>query len=97
MQENKMPQRRIIVSLVCSFILCFPISGFIYGFFACKDCGWSVLGRLFIGLVGTFEATICLGHDFETGDRITAIYVLDVVVFVLLNLLFYRFNKRKME
>ena len=97
MQENKVPQKKIILSLILSFLFCFPISGFIWGFCSCSDCGFNILGRFFMGLVGIVTATLAFGHDVETGTTITSIYILDLVVFILLNLIFYKVNKRRLN
>ena len=97
MQENKLPREIIIKSLVYSLVICFPISGFIWGFFGCTDCGYNLLWRLFFGIVGIVTATLALGHDFERWKPITAIYILDIIVFIISFFIFYIYNKRKLK
>jgi hypothetical protein len=92
-------RKRFFTSAFFAVVLSFPITGFIYGYNACKDCGNSILGRFFIGFVEAFLTTITLGNpvDNEGGSVATNLRWYVLFVFILLTLLFYfRFlNRRK--
>lgn len=46
-----MKTRRILILLVISLAVAGPAGGFIFGVLNCDDCGWNMLGRLFVGCV----------------------------------------------
>ena len=46
-----MSPKRLLILLAISIALAGPAGGFIFGFMNCSDCGWNVLGRLFIGCI----------------------------------------------
>lgn len=77
-------------------ILCLPVTGFIHGFIACEDCGrgfGGFLGRLFIGLVQSFNTVITFGKPWKTEAGISYIDLRLWVLFtfVLISSLIYFF------
>ena len=40
---------QIIVAVI--LLLSLPAGGFVFGFLTCSDCGWNIIGRIFIGFV----------------------------------------------
>lgn len=82
------------IPLALSAILCLPVTGFIYGFFACTGCGSGIsglLGRVFIGIIAVFNTVFTLGapYDNEGGTSSTNIRPYVLLTFVLLFLLFF--------
>jgi hypothetical protein len=53
--------KRHIVVLAVGFIAAIPAGGFLFGFVTCPDCGWNLLGRVFIGCVMAFLTTATMG------------------------------------
>jgi hypothetical protein len=80
----------ILISMVIGTVVALPLGGFIFGFVICEDCGDSILGRIFIGLIMSFFTTMFLGYPprneggvgapFNVWPYITPIWV---VVFVI--------------
>ena len=84
----------VISSVILALIFSFPVTGFIYGFFACKDYGngpSGVMGRLFIGLVEALLTTITLGAPWENegGSTSTSLQLYVFITFLILAVIFY--------
>jgi hypothetical protein len=58
----KMKLLRPFLFALFSFAIAVPVSGFICGFVNCQDCGWNVVGRIFIGFV---FAAMTVGGGFS--------------------------------
>lgn len=56
--------------IVLSFVLAIPVGGFVFGFYMCKDCGWNVLGRAFIGCVMAWLTTVTFGYPPKNGGGV---------------------------
>lgn len=93
-------KKDIKISALLGFLLCLPVSGFIYGFIKCSDCGngvSSILGRTFIGLVHIFLNIVTLGkpYDTEGGTSSTNIRIYVFITFVMLTTLIYLIKSYK--
>ena len=105
MKGKNFKKQNLLMSSLIGLLLSLPITGFVYGFFACKDCGDGFSGflwRIFIGIVETFLTIITLGKpwDNEGGNSSTnlRLYVLltAIVIAVIVYLIRDRANRKKM-
>ena len=81
----------VIVALIFSLIL----TGFIYGVFACSDCGGGIEGlleRLWIGIVHVILTVITLGRPWsnEGGTSRVNLQPYVLIVFVVVTYFMYR-------
>jgi hypothetical protein len=92
----------LILSGILGLVFSFPVTGFIYGVFACKDCGngaSGIIGRAFIGLVEAVLTTITFGApwDNEGGSTSTNLRVYVLITFLILSILFYLKQRAKQK
>lgn len=85
----------LTISVIVALILSLILTGFIYGVFACSDCGVGIEGlleRLWIGIVHVILTVITLGKPWSNEGGTSSVnlqpYVL--VVFVVVMYLMYR-------
>ena len=105
MKEQKIQnskKKSIIISLLAGLMLSFPLTGFVYGLFACSDCGNGVsgiAGRIFIGFVEAVLTTITLGApwDNEGGTTSTNLKLYVLITFVIVFFCFYLVKIRKKD
>jgi len=89
-----MTKKRILISsCVRSLALSFPLVGFVYGFFNCKDCGdgiSGVIGRLFIACVEAVLTTVSFGTPWknEGGTSSTNLRWYVFATFLILTIIF---------
>lgn len=92
---------RIIVAIVVALVACLPVTGFVYGVVACKDCGGSILsqtvGRLFIGLVGAVLTSITFGKPWtdEGGNASVNLRAYVALAFLCIAAALYFLRKEK--
>jgi hypothetical protein len=89
----------LITSVAGGLIASLLITGFIYGFIACFDCGWSLEGMLWrswIGIMNTFLTVITLGKPWtnEGGSSSVNLQPYVLLVCVLISYLIYRRMQR---
>jgi len=94
-----MNKSKVFASTLFGLILCLPITGFIHGFIACRDCGngfGGFLGRLFIGLVQSFNTVITMGKPWQTeaGINFIDLRLWVLLTFVLLAMSIYALTTR---
>lgn len=97
--------RRSLITILILFAASFPVTGFIYGIFACTDCGGGArgaIGRTFIGFVEAILTTITLGAPWnnEAGNSSTNLrfYVLiTFICFLSLSLISRLVRKRRQK
>lgn len=106
MKEKSFRKQNFVISSVIGLLLSLPVTGFIYGFFACKDCGdgfSGFLGRIFIGIVEIFLTIFTLGKpwDNEGGTSSTNLRLYVLLTALVISILVYfirsRLNKRKVR
>ncbi|MGB3149697.1 MAG: hypothetical protein WBB27_03455 [Maribacter sp.] len=106
--KNIRSNKKILkTSLITGAIACLPITGFIYGFIICSDCGnglQSVAGRSFLGVIYSFFSLISLGKPWTNGGAVMTStdlrpYVLLTLIIVatLTYILLLERNRKKME
>ncbi len=85
----------LLIAVTVGLIASLFGTGFVYGFFACSDCGWGVggmLGRVWIGIVHAFLTIISFGKPWTNEGGTTSVnlqpYVL--LVFIFMAYLIYR-------
>jgi hypothetical protein len=88
-------KRNIITSLIISTILTLPLTGFLGGAIMCSDCGANVGSRIFLGIIWSFISVIGLGKVLADSPEIFDLRLWALLVFVLLFLALYYWNKRK--
>jgi len=89
-----------MTAALLGLITSFPLTGFIYGFFACENCGngpLGVFGKIFIGLVEGVLTTITFGAPWknEGGGSSTNLRLYVLIAFLVLTILFYMKQKSK--
>lgn len=106
MKEKKFRKQNLVIPSLIGLLLSLPVTGFIYGFFACTDCGdgfsgfW---GRIFIGIVETFLTIFTLGKPWNneggTSSTNLRLYVLltAIVISILVFFIRTRLDKRKLS
>ncbi|MFQ6599564.1 hypothetical protein [Flavobacterium sp. C3NV] len=97
MEKKITDKRNLFTSAIIGVLLSFPVTGFIYGFSICKDCGEGIsgiFGRILIGFVEAILTTITLGAPWDNEGGTTSInlrfYVFLVALFFTLMLFFIR-------
>jgi hypothetical protein len=101
MMLSKKDKIRTIISLLVGLILCLPLTGFIYGVFACKDCTRGLLsqtiGRVFIGFVEAVLTTLTLGKPWadEAGHPGNNLRPYVIAVWLLIALVTYFMRRKK--
>mgnify|MGYP003627693973 CR=1 FL=1 len=66
-------KNRLKTSFIIGAIACLPVTGFIYGFIICSDCGnglQSVPGRSFLGIIYSFFTLITIGKPWTNGGAV---------------------------
>ena len=96
----KVDKNKLMTSFFVGTISCLPISGFIYGFFACSDCGSGlsgISGRVFIGILHIFLNIITLGapYDNEGGTSSTNIRHFVILTLILITIISYLISVNK--
>jgi hypothetical protein len=99
MKKKINKKQNLIISSGIGLLFSFPVTGFVYGFLVCKDCGEGIsgiLGRIFIGLVELILTTITLGkpYDNEGGTSITNLRLYIILTFVVITLFMYQILNR---
>jgi hypothetical protein len=89
-------------SLIISTITSLPLTGFIYGFIICSDCGNGISGfpgRILLGFLYSFFTLISLGKPWVGGGVITStnlrLYVL--LSFLIIFVVIYAFRVLKQK
>lgn len=82
------------ISLIISSIACLPLTGFIYGFIICSDCGngfESITGRIFLGFIYTFFTILSFGKPWIGGGVLSHVNLRPYVLlsFILIFVLVY--------
>ncbi|KIA95038.1 hypothetical protein OA93_19010 [Flavobacterium sp. KMS] len=101
MEKKTTSERKLLfISVIVGIIFSFPLTGFIYGFSVCKDCGEGIngiLGRIFIGLVEAILTIITLGApwDNEGGTTSTNLRFYVFLTALIITLLLFFILKRK--
>lgn len=95
MEKNINKKQNLIISSGVGLLFSFPVTGFTYGFFVCKDCGEGIsgiLGRIFIGFVELVITTVTLGKPFdnEGGTSSTNLRLYVILTFIVLTFLMYQ-------
>lgn len=94
MKKNIIKTENLILSSGIGLLFSFPVTGFIYGFLVCKDCGEGVsgiLGRIFIGFVELILTTVTLGkpYDNEGGTSSTNLRLYVLFTFIVITFFMY--------
>lgn len=97
MPGNKVPITKAIFFAIISLVLCIPVSGFIWGFLNCSVSSLNMWHRLFFGLTSMVAVTAALGRHVESDEPFVSLRTTEIVVFIVLNALFYINNKRKLK
>lgn len=95
MEKNVNRKQNLMISSGIGLLFSFPITGFIYGFLVCKDCGDGIsgfLGRIFIGFVELVLTTITLGkpYDNEACSSSTDLRLYVLLVFIVITFFTYQ-------
>ena len=101
-EEKSNKITRLIIALSIGLGSCLPLTGFIYGMYACQDCGTGVtgvLGRIIIGFVHVFLTIITLGvpPNNEGGASGTNLRLYVFITFVVVSALTYLIIARKKD
>lgn len=93
-------KKNLITSAIIAILLSFPLTGFIYGFFVCKDCGEGIYGfvsRIFIGFIEAILTTITLGAPWDNEGATTSTNLRFYVFLtaLIITLLLFFIQKRK--
>ena len=91
--------------MILSVLACLPLTGFIYGFMICSDCGTgieSVFGRTFVGAIYSFFTVLSLGKPWTGGGVITntnlrPYVLLTFIVLFIISFLLMEVKRRKAE
>ncbi|MFH7001333.1 hypothetical protein [Flavobacterium bizetiae] len=100
MEKKTTTDRKILyTSAIIGVLLSFPLTGFIYGFATCKDCGEGIsgiFGRIFIGFVEAILTTITLGApwDDEGGTTSTNLRFYVFLAALIFTLMIFFIRKR---
>jgi len=99
-QKRKTTSRLIIAAI--SLVLSFPLTGFIYGFFSCEDCGSGVtgiMGKLFKGFSEAVATTMTLGDSWTTDSGIATqnLRAYIFLTFIVLTFTIIYFRERKKQ
>ncbi|UTN03060.1 hypothetical protein L0669_17185 [Flavobacterium bizetiae] len=100
MEKKTTTDRKILfTSAIIGVLLSFPVTGFIYGFSSCKDCGEGIsgiFGRIFIGFVEAILTTITLGApwDNEGGTTSTNLRFYVFLAALIFTLMIFFIRKR---
>jgi hypothetical protein len=93
---------RLVIAAMVSFMLAFPIGGFVFGFLHCNCRSGDFLGRTLIGAVFAILTPVSFGfppkNEAGSGEPWNAwphIAVSALVIFALLTALFYKLNGNK--
>jgi hypothetical protein len=91
-------KRILFTSAIMGILLSFPLTGFIYGFSICKDCGEGIsgiFGRILIGFVEAILTTIMLGApwDNEGGTTNTNLRFYVFMTALIITLIFFLIQK----
>ncbi|MAX82351.1 MAG: hypothetical protein CL843_19505 [Crocinitomicaceae bacterium] len=100
MTEKTKKRNKLLISLVTGIVLSLPVTGFIYGFFACSDCRDGISGffwRIFIGVIHLFLNIITLGKPWkdESGISSTNLRPYVLLAVVLIAIITYLILSRK--
>lgn len=92
--KKKFRGQNFIISTGVGLLFSLPVTGFVYGFFACIDCGNGILGffgRVFTGIVGAFLTIITLGKPWnnEGGTSNTNLRLYALLTFIIITLLIF--------
>lgn len=95
-------RRILFTSAIIGVLLSFPLTGFIYGFSTCKDCGegiGGILGRILIGFVEAILTTITLGApwDNEGGTTSTNLRFYVFLTALIITLILFLIRKRNQK
>jgi uncharacterized membrane protein YeaQ/YmgE (transglycosylase-associated protein family) len=103
MEKKTTSERKLLfISAIIGILFSFPLTGFIYGFSVCKDCGEGItgfFGRIFIGLIEAILTTITLGNpwDNEGGTTSTNLRFYVFLTALIITLILFFILKRKRE
>lgn len=94
MKKNIIKTENLILSSGVGLLFSFPVTGFVYGFLVCKDCGEGIsgiLGRIFIGFVELILTTVTLGkpYDNEGGTSSTNLRLYVILAFIVITFFMY--------
>lgn len=101
MTNNHKPNSKLLFTAsIIGLLLSFPVTGFMYGFVGCTDCGEGssgIAGRLFIGLVEALLTTTTLGmpSNNEGGSSNTNLRLYVFITFIIITLLAYKVLNKK--
>ena len=85
-------------ALILAGLFCLPVTGFIFGFIICSDCGdgyQSIPGRIFLGMIYSFFTTITLGEPWTGGGAVvtnTSLRIYILFVFGAILVISYMFR-----
>lgn len=99
MEKKITDKRNLFTSAIIGVLLSFPVTGFIYGFSICKDCGegiGGIFGRILIGFVEAILTIITLGApwDNEGGTTSTNLRFYVFLVALIFTLMLFFIRKR---
>ena len=99
MEKNINRTQNFIISSGIGLLFSLPVTGFVYGFLVCKDCGEGIsgiLGRIFIGFVELILTTVTLGkpYDNEGGTSSTNLRLYVILAFIVITFFMYQILNR---
>jgi|GEM_PF-7062259 len=97
--------RNLKKAAIFGALLCVPVTGFLYGLFACTSCGSGISGILFriiLGIVHVFSTIIGLGKPWNSaagtsGTNLRPFILLTAVLITIIVFLFLDAARRKKE